>query len=87
MCAEIAMTDTYTGGYKKALLDIEEMLKTKMFGYCRSKKQYEKLLKSFLKRLLQNPDELEKFMDYTGHCAFLISPENEILKIAGYKES
>lgn len=66
------MTDTYRGGYKKALLDIEEVLDSGMFGYCKTRNQYNKMLKSLINMLLTDPKALETFMSYVEHCTFMI---------------
>ena len=57
------MLETYRGGYKKALLDLLNLQEHEMFKMCRSKKQYQTMIKTLLERLLQNPDELDNFMN------------------------
>jgi len=57
------MLDTYDGGYRKALLDIDNLLDS--LGYidsmCKSKAQYKTAIKSFLTMLLTSPEDFEKF--------------------------
>lgn len=58
------MTDTYKGGYKKALLDILNLLEYHdFFGYCKSKKQMMTTLKSLLRLCLSSPKMLEILME------------------------
>lgn len=85
------MTDTYRGGYKKALLDIFDLIYQpdpifNPFGSknVKSKKQYEKQLQSLLHILLSNPTALDSFME--GTTWFKINPKGELIKIAKTKE-
>ena len=66
------MTDSYRGGYKKALLDIMEFLSnnTGLDWYCKSKNQYKNASVSFLKVLLTSPNDLDSFMDGTYKFKF-----------------
>jgi hypothetical protein len=60
------MTDTYRGGYKKAILDILEMIVKRDDSHLNSKKKYKKFLSTYLMLLLQNPQVLDSFMQYGG---------------------
>lgn len=75
------MTDTYNGGYKKALLDILNILDNQfLFKELKSKKQYDKRLKQLLQLLLNNPIALDSFKD--GVCWFKIDKENNLISIS-----
>ena len=80
------MTDTYKGGYKKALLDIlnyidnpDPLFHPLGASVCKSKKQYTEQLKRTLTILLSNPLALDNWMDGLG--VFKISPKGELLDI------
>ena len=52
------MLETYRGGYKKALLDLLNLQEHEMFKMCKSKKQYQTMIRTLLKQLLENPEYL-----------------------------
>jgi hypothetical protein len=60
------MTDTYRGGYKKAILDILEMIIKRDDSHLNSKKKCKNFLSTYLMLLLQNPQVLDSFMQYGG---------------------
>lgn len=57
------MLETYRGGYKKALLDLLNLQEHEMFKMCKSKKQYQTMIRTLLKQLLENPENLDVFME------------------------
>lgn len=57
------MLETYRGGYKKALLDLLNLQERDMFKMCKSKKQYQTMIRTLLKQLLENPENLDVFME------------------------
>jgi len=64
---DISMTDTYRGGYKKALLDIlefQDQFSNRLDSVCRTKKQYKKMMSSLINLLLTNPEMLDIWMEY-----------------------
>ncbi len=73
------MTDSYRGGYKKALSDVLNVLDKKdniVFDYhCKSKKQYQTAVISLLRVLLSSPGDLDDFMD--GTYVFRFNPETK----------
>lgn len=56
------MLDTYKGGYKKALLDVSELVE-KQYDIVKSKKAYAAFLHNLFVYLLQNGLALDEFMD------------------------
>lgn len=77
------MTDTYSGGYHKAVLDLLYFLDPQqdISRYCKSKKQYQCMVQSLLKRLAEDPNMRESFMKYGGNVCVKLSRCGEILKI------
>jgi len=75
----ITLLDTYRGGYKKALLDLRGTIESLhgMYGYeIKSKKQFQKLMISFLDLLLADPETLDGMME-TGYPTMVITPQCE----------
>ena len=60
------MIDTYRSGYKRAILDVLEMIVRHDDSYLNSKNKYQKFLSTYLMLLLQNPQVLDSFMQYSG---------------------
>lgn len=59
------MLDTYRGGYKKALLDVRNLLDSVEFtSLAKSKSKLLTLEKSILDLLLSDPPSLEYMMEY-----------------------
>ena len=75
------MLETYRGGYKKALLDLLNLQEHEMFKVCRSKKQYQTMIKTLLEQLLENPENLDLFME--GNAAIKVHMES--CKVVGLK--
>ena len=73
------MTDTYRGGYKKAILDLKNFLQDvdKNLGRTTLNK-YRNLIQSFTMTLLQDPEQLDKFMD--GLAEWLYNPKTGEMK-------
>ena len=71
------MLDTYRGGYKKAMLDLSNLLENPEFGAnCKSKKQFSALVKSMLNLLLTDPLTFDHMLEY-GELVCKISPNME----------
>ena len=69
------MLDTYRGGYKKALLDLRNLLENQVFGAnCKSKKQFSTLVKSMLNLLLTDPLTFDHMLEY-GEFVCKITPD------------
>lgn len=69
------MLDTYRGGYKKALLDLRNLLDTEEFrGVVKSKSQMLTLEKSLLDLLLTDPATLDHMIDY-GEIVCRVTPD------------
>ena len=74
------MTDKYRGGYKKALLDVRNLLEHDMVKECKSKKQVVTLCSSLLERLLTTPEELDTFMDMVDAAIYAVDPKTREIK-------
>ncbi len=73
------MTDTYRGGYKKAILDLKNFLQDVDRNLGRTTlNKYRKLIQSSTMTLLQDPEQLDKFMD--GLAEWLYNPETGEMK-------
>lgn len=73
------MTDSYRGGYKKALLDIKTFLKMNgLTKDARSAKKYSLLIRNLINLVLQNPESLDRFM--SGMLAFKYNPKTMEVK-------
>ncbi len=58
------MTNTYTGGYKKALMDIWNLLdRDDIAKYIKYKQQYRWLIKDIIQYTLEHPEARESFHD------------------------
>lgn len=82
------MTDSYSGGYKAALLDIYNFLQPDRRPVAwtgDSKKKYQTIVLSLLKLLLQNDIAREEFMNLGGYVWVKQSENGEILDV-GEKE-
>lgn len=67
------LLDTYRGGYKKALLDMRNLLENESFTYqARSKKQFQNLVSSFLDLVLREPEVFESMLE-TGVPEMMIT--------------
>lgn len=76
---DISMTDTYRGGYKKAILDLRNFLQDADNNLGRTTlKKYRNLIQSSTMTLLQDPKQLDKFMD--GLAEWLYNPETGEMK-------
>ena len=75
------LTDTYRGGYKKALLDVRE-LSEKLKTMIRTKKAMADLTNNFLQFLLEHPDALDEFMD-TQTIDVSISKDGKVIDYGG----
>ena len=61
------MTDTYRGGYKKCLLDLHNLFRTINSELKPiTLKKYKIAIRSVLMLLMQNPDQLDRFMETGG---------------------
>lgn len=73
------MTDSYRGGYKKALLDIKTFLEVgEVIRDARSAKKYSLLICNLINLVLQNPESLDRFM--SGVFAFKYNPKTMEVK-------
>lgn len=60
----IITLETYRGGYKKALLDMKNLVENRdVTCIAKSKKQFQNLIISCLDLLLQNPEVLDSMME------------------------
>ena len=79
------MTDTYRGGYKKALLDIlefQDQFSNMINGVCRTKKQYEKMMNSLITLLLTDSEMLDIWMDGIYSFDYVhLNKDYEVIKI------
>lgn len=80
------MTDTYEGGYKAAVLNINTFLEnverkhgTRLAKVLRSRKQYTAFVASLLNLLMTNPNERLKFQRYGGDIGFKLGPDGKIV--------
>ena len=71
------MTDTYRGGYKKALLDIYNMAE-KHGDIVRTKHDFQNFIRNFLEFLLQHPTALDEFMD-TNSIDVSVSKKGDVI--------
>ena len=73
------MTDSYRGGYKKALLDIREFVMCEgVFDKAESKKQTKGVIKLFIDLLLQDPEQLDIFMETGGLCTYALALDGKV---------
>ena len=78
------MTDDYSGGYFKAILDIFNILSMSLDDTSwKSKKKYKTLVITFLSCLLANPELREDMMKYGASIDYfdpqlIITPEGEV---------
>lgn len=82
------MLDAYRGGYRKALLDVYQLLEHSsdygcLFGqiHCKSKKQFVHALSSFLNTALTDPLSFDALLDYGPSVAAKVSPDGSVLKL------
>lgn len=75
------MTDTYRGGYKKALLDVKQLIE-RAGTIVRTKKATTDLIGNFLMFLLKHPDALDEFMD-TQNIDVSISKDGKVIDYGG----
>lgn len=83
------MRDTYSGGYKAALLDVYNFLEPgqPIEQTCRSKKQYQTMVRSLLELLLLDSIAREDFMNSGGACWVKQAPDGRILAIGKEREA
>ncbi len=81
------MRDTYSGGYKAALLDVYNFLERgrPIEETCRSKKQYQTMVRSLLELLLLDSIAREDFMIFGGACWVKQAPDGKILSVSANK--
>ena len=78
------MTESYSGGYFKAILDIFNILSMSLDDTdWKSKKKYKTLVITFLSCLLANPELREDMMKYGADISYfdtqlIITPEGEV---------
>ena len=78
------MTDNYSGGYFKAILDIFNILSFEFDDTSlKSKKKYKTFVITFLSCLLSNPELREDMMKYGANVKYfdtqlVITPEGEV---------
>lgn len=82
------MRDTYSGGYKKAVLDLCNFLQPDgiQAKTCKSKKQYQTMALSLLELLLHDGIALYDFMETGGDCWVKQAPDGKILSVSREKE-
>jgi hypothetical protein len=82
------MRDTYSGGYKKAVLDLCNFLQPDSIQAktCKSKKQYQAMVLSMLELLLHDGIALYDFMETGGDCWVKQTPDGKILSVSREKE-
>lgn len=77
------MTDKYRGGYKKALLDIRNLVeKQEADSFLKGKKQTTTFLRDFITLLLTDYEALDLFMDY-GYINARITPDGHVTPLRG----
>lgn len=74
------MTDTYRGGYKKALLDLRNFVDKEVISDTKSKKQLKTRITSSLDLLLTDPESLDAFMQYGGGCSCRLDVNTQEIK-------
>lgn len=74
------MTDTYRGGYKKALLDLRNFMDKEVISDTKSKKQLKTRITSSLDLLLTDPETLDVFMQYGGECSCRLDIKTQEIK-------
>lgn len=83
------LLDTYRGGYKKALLDLRNLLENPALSEnCKSKKQFLTLVTSMLNLLLTDPLTFDHMLEY-GEFVCKITPQCEckpIREIGGERD-
>ena len=82
------MRDTYSGGYKKAVLDLCNFLQSDgiQAKTCKSKKQYQTMVLSLLELLLHDGIALYDFMETGGDCWVKQAQDGKILSVSREKE-
>lgn len=82
------MRDTYSGGYKKAVLDLCNFLQPDGITSktCKSKKQYQAMVLSLLELLLHDGIAMYDFMETGGDCWVKQAPDGKILSVSREKE-
>lgn len=84
------MLDNYRSGYKKALLDIlnlityHDVFNTSLCT--KTKKQYINLLKSFLSLCLTEPKEFDKLINYADTIGMVVNPKDSKVISLNLKE-
>ena len=81
------VTDSYMGGYKKAILDIADLFTTSneynLINSCKSKKQLCTTIESLLNILLIDADARNLFMTYGNQVCYHVNPEtHKVVKIS-----
>ena len=82
------MRDTYSGGYKKAVLDLCNFLQPDdiQSKTCKSKKQYQAMVLSLLELLLHDGIAMYDFVETGGDCWVKQAPDGKILSVRREKE-